>query len=87
VLADRRVLLDGAHLVRHCGPDVTLDVAPRLREFEGEVIFAWAAEDRCFKVELGRRLAAQFRDATFVEIPDSYTFVPIDAPAALARLL
>jgi pimeloyl-ACP methyl ester carboxylesterase len=87
VLADRRILQDGAHLVRHCDPRITLDLAPRLREFEGEVILAWAAEDRCFKVELGRRLAAQFRAATFVEISDSYTFVSIDRPDELARLL
>jgi pimeloyl-ACP methyl ester carboxylesterase len=87
VLADRRILHDGAYFVRHCGPEITLDLAPRLRDFDGEVIFAWAAEDRCFKVELGRRLAAQFRAATFVEIEDSYTFVSIDRPDELARLI
>ena len=87
ILSNREILLDGAHFVRRCGPSVTLDVAPRLRDFEGEVLFAWAAEDRCFPVSLGRRLAAQFRAATFVEIADSYSFVPIDAPDELARLL
>ena len=40
-----------------------------------------------FKVELGRRLAAQFRDARFVEIEDSYSFVSIDRPDALAELI
>ena len=48
---------------------------------------AWGADDRCFPVELGRRLAAQFRDARFVEIADSYAFVPIDRPDALAPLI
>ncbi len=47
----------------------------------------WAVEDRCFKVELGRRLAAQFRAASFIEITDSYSFVPIDRPDALASLI
>jgi pimeloyl-ACP methyl ester carboxylesterase len=64
-----------------------LDAAPRLRSFEGEVVLGWAVEDRCFKVELGRRLAAQFRSARFVEIDDSYSFVPIDRPDALAPLI
>jgi pimeloyl-ACP methyl ester carboxylesterase len=87
VFSDREILRDAAHFVRHCGPAVTLDVAPRLRSFPGEVLFAWAAEDRCFPVTLGRRLAAQFRAAQFVEIADSYSFVPIDRPDELARLL
>jgi pimeloyl-ACP methyl ester carboxylesterase len=86
-LSNRQILLDAAHFVRHCGPHITLDVAPRLRDFDGEVLFAWATEDRCFKPELGRRIAAQFRDAQFVEIADSYSFVPIDRPDELARLL
>ena len=47
-------------------------------------MIAWPPEDRCFPVELGRRLAAQFRDARFVEIEDSYSFVP-DRPAGRAR--
>lgn len=33
----------------------------------------------------GRRLAQIFPRARLVEIPDSYTLIPIDQPAALAR--
>jgi pimeloyl-ACP methyl ester carboxylesterase len=50
-------------------------------------VLAWGADDRCFPLELGRRLAAQFRDARFVEVPDSYAFVPVDNPDALAPLI
>ena len=35
----------------------------------------------------GRRLADAFPDRTLVEIPDSYTLVPIDQPQLLARHL
>jgi pimeloyl-ACP methyl ester carboxylesterase len=87
VLRDRAILRDAAHFVRHVSPEITLDVAPRLRSFGGEVVIAWPPEDRCFPVELGRRLAAQFRAATFVEIADSYSFVAVDRPDALAALL
>ena len=86
-LGDREILRDIAHFLAHVSPKITLDLAPRLRSFEGEVVVGWAVEDRCFKVELGRRLAAQFRAASFIEITDSYSFVPIDRPDALARLI
>jgi pimeloyl-ACP methyl ester carboxylesterase len=86
-LSNFAVLRDASHFVRAVSPSVTLDVAPRLSRFEGEVVVAWAAEDRCFPVVLGRRLAAQFRGAEFVAIEDSYSFVPIDRPDALAPLI
>jgi pimeloyl-ACP methyl ester carboxylesterase len=86
-LGNFEIVRDAAHFLRSTDPSILLEVAPRLRSFDGEVVFGWAAEDRCFKVELGRRLAAQFRDARFVEIFDSYSFVPIDRPDALAPLI
>ena len=86
-LSDREVLRDAAHFIARADPALLLDAAPRLASFEGEVVFGWGADDRCFPVELGRRLAAQFRAARFVEIDDSYAFVPIDRPDALAPLI
>ena len=86
-LSDREILRDAAHFISGADPGLLLDAAPQLRAFEGEVVFAWGADDRCFPVELGRRLAAQFRDARFVEVEDSYAFVPIDRPDALAPLI
>ena len=84
-LCDREILRDAAHFVAPRRPtDAARRRAPAAR-FEGEVVLAWAAEDRCFPVELGRRLAAQFRAARFVEVADSYSFVPIDRPDELAR--
>jgi pimeloyl-ACP methyl ester carboxylesterase len=87
VLRDRSILLDAAHFARHVSPSITLDVAPRLGSFSGEVVVAWPPEDRCFPVELGRRLAAQFRSARFVEVDDSYSFVSVDRPDLLASLI
>jgi pimeloyl-ACP methyl ester carboxylesterase len=86
-LGSFEIVRDASHFLRSCSPSELLDAAPKLRSFDGEVIFAWPPEDRCFKVELGRRLAAQFRSARFVEIDDSYSFVPIDRPDALAPLI
>jgi pimeloyl-ACP methyl ester carboxylesterase len=86
-LTNYEIVRDASHFLRHVSPELLLDAAPKLGAFAGEVVFAWAAEDRVFPVELGRRLAAQFRAATFVEIPDSYSFVPVDRPDALAPLI
>lgn len=86
-LSDFEIVRDAAHFLSHTDSSMLLDAAPKLRAFEGEVVLAWPPEDRCFKIELGRRLAAQFRDARLVEIEDSYSFVPVDQPAALAALI
>ena len=86
-LGNFEIVRDGAHFLRHVDPGLLLDAAPKLGAFEGEAIFCWPTGDRAFKVELGRRLAAQFRDARFVEIEDSYSFVSIDRPDALAGLI
>jgi pimeloyl-ACP methyl ester carboxylesterase len=86
-LSDFEIVQDAAQFLRGCDPGLLLDAAPKLRAFEGEAIFCWPGDDRCFGVQLGRRLAAQFRDARFVEIEDSYSFVPIDRPDALAALI
>lgn len=86
-LSDREILRDAAHFVARADPALLLDAAPKLGKFEGEVVLGWGAADRCFPLDLGRRLAAQFRDARFVEIEDSYAFVPMDRPDALAPLI
>ena len=87
MLRDREILLDAAHFARHVSPSITLDVAPRLRSFNGSVILAWPPEDRCFPIDLGRRLAAQFSDARLVEVDDSYSFVAVDRPDVVASLI
>jgi pimeloyl-ACP methyl ester carboxylesterase len=86
-LGNFEIVRDTSHFLRACDASLLLEAAPKLASFEGEVAFCWPAADRCFKVGLGRRLAAQFRDARFVEITDSYSFVPIDRPDALAALI
>jgi pimeloyl-ACP methyl ester carboxylesterase len=55
----------------------------RLAGFAKPVLVVWAAEDKVMPVTAGRRLAASFPDARFVEIRDSRTLIPIDQPRAL----
>lgn len=81
VRGDLRRFLRGVHH-RH-----TLAAARSLPQFSRPVLLAWAEQDRLFPLELAHRLAALLPYATIVPIPDSYTFVPEDQPALLARLV
>ncbi len=63
----------------------TLDAARDLPRFTRPVLLAWATEDRLFPMRLAHRLAAALPAATLVQVEDSYTFVPEDQPAELAR--
>jgi len=55
-----------------------------LRAFDRPALVAWATEDRLMPREHGRRLAKLLPQGRLVEIPDSYTLIPEDQPAALA---
>jgi pimeloyl-ACP methyl ester carboxylesterase len=57
----------------------------RLNGFEGPVLIAWAQEDRVMPPDHARRLAQLFPHARLIEIPDSYTLVPLDQPTVLAN--
>jgi pimeloyl-ACP methyl ester carboxylesterase len=56
----------------------------QLDRFRKPVLVAWGANDRVMPPASGRRLAAAFPKARFVEIPDSGTLVPLDQPGPLA---
>ena len=86
-LHDREILRDAAAFATACSPAVTLDVAPLLRSFKGSVMVLWPPEDPCFPISLGERVTALFDDARLIEVEDSYCFVPVDRPDALAAVL
>jgi len=67
--------------------EVLLDWAERNRSFAGPVLVAWAAEDRLMPADHGRRLAELYPQGRLVTIPDSYTLVPEDQPAALTAAI
>lgn len=68
-------------------PRFLLAAAERLPGFRKPVLVVWAGEDRVMPPGHGRRLARLLPDARLVEVADSYTLVPLDRPAELARLL
>ena len=62
-----------------------LAATPPLGRFDRPALVAWASEDRLMPPEHGRRLAELLPQGQLVEIPDSYTLIPEDQPAALAK--
>jgi pimeloyl-ACP methyl ester carboxylesterase len=74
-----------AALARTIKPAELDKVTRRLGTFDKPVAIVWGMKDKCFKPALGRRLAAQFPNATFTEVPDAKTFVALDNPDAVVR--
>ena len=72
-------------MLRDISPKYTQRAAKRLGEYGEPVLVAWAAEDRFFPPEDGRRIAQIVPDGRFVLIEDSYTFISEDQPDALAK--
>ena len=70
VFADKRLLLR---------------TAESLPAFDRPALVVWAAGDRVMPPEHGRRLATLLSNARLLEIPDSYTLIPLDQPAQLAE--
>jgi pimeloyl-ACP methyl ester carboxylesterase len=68
-------------------PRLLVDTARRLPRFDRPVLVVWAGEDRVMPLEHGRRLTRLLPRARLVEVEDSYTLVPLDQPARLARLI
>jgi pimeloyl-ACP methyl ester carboxylesterase len=89
VLTQPGIRRDAVRLLRAAARDkrLLLDAAGRLPSFTGPALVIWAAGDRVMPPAHGPRLAALFPRGRLVEVPDSYTLISLDQPAALARLI
>jgi pimeloyl-ACP methyl ester carboxylesterase len=87
IRTSRGVRRDVGKIFRAFDPHYTLEAAEKLKSFDKPVLLAWASEDKLFPVEYARRLASELRDATLVEIDDSYTFIAEDQPDRLAEAI
>jgi pimeloyl-ACP methyl ester carboxylesterase len=86
-LASPEIRRDTVKFIRGASPKQTERAARELSRFNAPTLFAWAPEDRWFKVEHAERLAASMPDARVERIPNSKTFVSIDQPERLAELI
>lgn len=83
-LEDAGVRRDTARFVAAVRPAELVEVGSRLKAFPGDARLVWGAADRFFTVDLARRLAAAFTEATLVEVPGGRTFLPLDEPGLVA---
>jgi pimeloyl-ACP methyl ester carboxylesterase len=83
-MTDARIRGDIARFARAVDRDSLVKAAPRLRDFRGPVRIVWGTADRCFTLEMAKRLTAAFTDGELIEVADVSTFVSIDAPEAVA---
>jgi pimeloyl-ACP methyl ester carboxylesterase len=89
VLAQPDVRRDTARMLRAVFADkrLLLRAAESLPAFDRPALVVWASGDRVMPPEHGRRLASLFPDARLLEIPGSYTLIPLDQPAQLAAAI
>lgn len=87
VLSQHEIRRDLTKYVRAVDKRDMLEATEQLRAFDRPALVIWAAEDRVMPPEHGRRLAELLPNARLIEIPDSYTLIPEDQPAELARAL
>jgi pimeloyl-ACP methyl ester carboxylesterase len=83
----RGVRRDLARLLRAVDTRHTFEAAEALRGFDRPALVAWAADDRLFPLEHGRRLAELLPQGRFLTIADSRTFIPEEQPERLAAIL
>jgi pimeloyl-ACP methyl ester carboxylesterase len=65
----------------------TIDAAKKLRHFDRPVLIAWAEDDLFFPMRLAERLQRSFPQARLERVSDARTFIPLDQPDVLARLV
>ena len=86
-LGNGRVRRDARKFFRDSSPDDTVQAARELQGFDAPTLFAWAPEDRWFKIADAERLASEMPNARVEQIPDAKTFVSLDQPERLAALI
>jgi pimeloyl-ACP methyl ester carboxylesterase len=86
VLRQREIRRDTVRVLRAAAADkhVLLDAAECLPTYDRPALVVWASEDRVMPSDHGRRLAELLPQGRLVELPDSYTLIPLDQPAQLA---
>jgi pimeloyl-ACP methyl ester carboxylesterase len=89
VLQQPEIRRDTVRVLRAAGADkqLLLEAAECLPSFDRPALVVWASDDRVMPPEHGRRLADTLPRGRLVEVADSYTLIPLDQPAELARLV
>lgn len=89
VLEQREIRRDTVRVLRAIAAErrVLLEAADSLPGFDRPALVVWASQDRVMPPEHGRRLAELLPRGRLVEVPDSYTLIPLDQPVRLAEII
>jgi pimeloyl-ACP methyl ester carboxylesterase len=89
VLHEREIRRDSVRALRVAAADkhLLLDAAECLAAYDRPALVVWASGDRVMPPDHGRRLAELLPHGQLIEIPDSYTLIPLDQPAQLAQTI
>jgi pimeloyl-ACP methyl ester carboxylesterase len=86
-LEDPAIRRDGRKFLRNSSPAQTVQAARDLERFQAPTMFAWAPEDRWFRIAYAERLAAAMPNARVERIANAKTFVSLDQPERLAEVI
>ena len=81
---DPRVAGDLVAAIAGERPQILLDAAGAIPRFDRPVLVIWGEDCPFFPMAGARRLASDFPQATLVPVPGAKTWVPVDAPKAVA---
>jgi pimeloyl-ACP methyl ester carboxylesterase len=89
VMKQPEIRRDAVRTLRSAAADthLLLAAAECLPSFNRPALVVWARGDRVMPPEHGRRLAELLPNGQLAEIEDSYTLIPLDQPARLARII
>jgi pimeloyl-ACP methyl ester carboxylesterase len=81
---DHRVAGDLVAALAGERPQLLIDAAAAIPEFDRPVLLIWGESCGFFPMSGARRLASDFPRATLIPVPGARTWVPVDNPAAVA---
>lgn len=87
VRVDSGVRRDLARVLKAARKSDMQEASLSVRNFDRPALVAWAADDKFFPVEHGRRLAELMPNARFELVENSRTFIPEDQPGRLVDLI
>ncbi|HET6298508.1 MAG TPA: alpha/beta hydrolase [Kribbella sp.] len=89
VLTQPEIRRDAVRLLRALAPgrSLLIEASEGITAFPGPGLVVWAQGDRVMPPKHGARLAELLPQGRLVEVPDSYTLIPLDQPAQLAAAI
>lgn len=84
---DRRIADDFVTVMAGLRPELLVDAAAAIPRFAKPVLLVWGDSCDRYGVPDARRLVSEFPDAAVTFVPGAKTWVPLDAPAAVAEAI